>query len=121
MRDFEWRETRGESEGRGNLDWPHRTFWLLVTPIIVPSIQFHASTQASSEMESGDTSTVYGVMDSVGTVYMYMTNMIQTSPRQNLGIFVFPARITFRPSQLLPGKRPLYMRDISANGVVFTV
>ena len=65
------------------MDCPHRTFWLPATPIIVPPIQFHASTQASSEMESGDTNPVYGVMDSVGTTYMYMTNMIQTSLATN--------------------------------------
>ena len=72
-------------------------------------------------MESGDTNPVYGVMDSVGTVYMYMTNMIQTSPRQNLGIFVFPARITICALELLLGKRPLYTRDASENGGTFKV
>ena len=36
-------------------------------------------TQAGGEMEGGDTNTIHGVMDGVGTAYMYMTNMIQTS------------------------------------------
>ena len=49
--------TRGESDGRGNWNRPHQTFWLLDTPIIIPSIQFQASTKASGEMESGDTNT----------------------------------------------------------------
>ena len=41
-------------------------------------IQFQAGTQTSGEMEGGDTNAIYGVMDSVGTAYIYMTNMIQT-------------------------------------------
>ena len=48
--------------------------------IVILLIQFQAwYSQAGDETEGGDTNTVYGVVDTMGTTYMYTMNMIQPS------------------------------------------
>ena len=48
--------------------------------IVILLIQFQARySQAGDEMEGGDTNTVYGGMDTMGTTYMYTMNTIKPS------------------------------------------
>ena len=94
--------------------------------IVILLIPFQARySQAGDEMEGGDTNTVYGVMDTMGTTYMYTMNMIRPSLATGILYMYIPSfhpgriwafsyspveYIALLASQLLLGKPPLYIQ-----------